>query len=189
MAVVAVYKLNSELQSIFLENKNGMGSASSYLLAKTVLVLPILVCFAFAALGIPGFLIQNFPVSSFSRHILLWTVQIATWECSAEAFAAIFDDSVLGMLIHTGWWFAALLFSGYLVSVEDVSFNSLCVLALNLVLCTHDRHAPSLDVLAAQGVLLYPSLQLLHPKCHVPDFHRKYVGSLHRSNNVSRVCE
>jgi hypothetical protein len=25
-------------------------------------------------------------------------------------------------LIHTGWWFAALLFSGYLVSVDDVSF-------------------------------------------------------------------
>jgi hypothetical protein len=122
MAVVAVYKLNSELRSIFLENKNGMGSAASYLFAKTLLVFPILFCFAFAALGIPGFLIQNFPASTFSRQILLWTVQIAAWECSAEAFAAIFDDAVLGMLIHTGWWFAALLFSGYLVSVDDVSF-------------------------------------------------------------------
>ena len=189
MAVVAVYKLNSELQSIFLENKNGMGSASSYLLAKTVLVIPVLVCFAFAALGIPGFLIQNFPVSTFSRHILLWTVQIAMWECSAEAFAAIFDDAVLGMLIHTGWWFAALLFSGYLVAVDDVSFNSLCVLAVNLVLCTHDRHTPSLDVLAPQGVLLCPTLQLLRQKRHVSDFHRKHVGTLHGSNNVSRVCE
>lgn len=122
MAVVAVYKLNSELRSIFLENKNGMGSAASYLFAKTLLVFPILFCFALAALGIPGFLIQNFPASTFSRQILLWTVQIAAWECSAEAFAAIFDDAVLGMLIHTGWWFAALLFSGYLVSVDDVSF-------------------------------------------------------------------
>lgn len=126
MAVVAVYKLNSELKSIFLENKNGMGSATSYLLAKTVLVLPILVCFALAALGIPGFVIQNFPISTFASHILLWTVQIAAWECSAEAFAAIFDDAVLGMLIHTAWWFAALLFSGYLVSSDDVSFDSLC---------------------------------------------------------------
>ena len=189
MAVVAVYKLNTELKSIFLENRNGMGSASSYLLAKTVLVIPILVCFAFAALGIPGFLIQNFPVSTFSRHILLWTVQIAAWECSAEAFAGIFDDAVLGMLIHTGWWFAALLFSGYLVWVEDVSFDSRCFLPSTLVLYTHDWHMPSSDVLAAQDFLLYSPLQLLHPECHVPDFHRKLVGSLHGSNNVSGVCE
>ena len=65
MAVVAVYKLNSELRSIFLENKNGMGSAASYLFAKTLLVFPILFCFALAALGIPGFLIQNFPRINF----------------------------------------------------------------------------------------------------------------------------
>jgi hypothetical protein len=43
------------------------------------------------------------------------------WESSAEAFAALFDDAVLGMLVHTAWWFAALLFSGFLVTVEDVS--------------------------------------------------------------------
>jgi hypothetical protein len=121
MAVVAVYKLNLELKSIFLEKKNGMGSAASYVIAKTLLVTPILFLFSLAALGIPGFIIQNFPLSTFGRHILLWTVQIAMWESSAEAFAASFDDAVLGMLVHTAWWFAALLFSGFLVTVEDVS--------------------------------------------------------------------
>jgi hypothetical protein len=126
MAVVAVYKLNLELKSIFLEKKNGMGSAASYVVAKTLLVTPIFFLFSLAALGIPGFIIQRFPLSTLGRHILLWTVQIAMWESSAEAFAALFDDAVLGMLVHTAWWFAALLFSGFLVSVEDVSFIVLC---------------------------------------------------------------
>ena len=127
MAVVAVYKLNHELKTIFLENKNGMGSAVSYLIANTILVTPILFLFSFAALGIPGFVIQAYPASTFGPFLLLWTVQIVMWESSAEAFAAYFDDPVLGMLVHTGWWLAALLFSGILVIVEDVSFFVLWV--------------------------------------------------------------
>jgi hypothetical protein len=123
-AVVAVYKLNSELKSIFIENKNGMGSVASYLIAKTILVTPILFMFSVAALGIPGYLIQSFPPSSILKMLLLWTVQIASWEASSEAFAAIFDDAVLGMMVHTAWWFLALLFSGYLVPLSDVSIYS-----------------------------------------------------------------
>jgi len=133
MAVVAVYKLNHELKTIFLENKNGMGSAASYLIAKMILVTPILFMFSIAALGIPGFVVQAYPASTFGPFVLLWTVQIFMWESSAEAFAALFDDPVLGMLVHTGWWFAALLFSGFLVIVEDVSFFLLWVHTTSLV--------------------------------------------------------
>jgi hypothetical protein len=129
MSVVAVGKLNHELKSIFLENKNGMGSAVSYVVAKTLLVTPIFVCFAIAALGIPGFVIQAFPISTFAHFILLWTVQMLVWECSAEAFAGIFDDEIAGMLVQTGIWFAALLFSGFLVTVGDVSFHINILLA------------------------------------------------------------
>lgn len=121
MAVVAVYKLNLELKSIFVENKNGMSSAISYIIAKTILVIPILFLFSIAALGVPGYLIQSFPPSSFGKMILLFTALIAMWECSGEAFAALFDEAVLGMLVHTTLWFAALLFSGYLVPLKDVS--------------------------------------------------------------------
>ena len=134
MAVVAVYKLNQELKTIFLENKNGMGSAASYLIAKTILVTPILFMFSVAALGIPAFVIQAYPASTFGPLVLLWTAQIFMWESSAEAFAAFFDDPVLGMLVHTGWWwFAALLFSGFLVIADDVSFIVLWVHITSLV--------------------------------------------------------
>lgn len=120
MAVVAVYKLNLELKSIFVENKNGMGSTISYIIAKTILVIPILFFFSIAALGIPGYVIQKFPPESFGKMILLFMVLISMWESSGEAFAALFDEAVLGMLVHTTWWFAALLFSGYLVPLNDM---------------------------------------------------------------------
>jgi len=120
MAVVAVYKLNLELKSIFVENKNGMSSAISYIIAKTILVLPILFLFSIAALGVPGYVIQNFPPSTFGKMILLFSALIAMWESSGEAFAALFDEAVLGMLVHTTLWFAALLFSGYLVPLSDM---------------------------------------------------------------------
>ena len=41
MGVVAVYSLNEEFKSILRESKNGMISPYSYVLAKTVLVIPI----------------------------------------------------------------------------------------------------------------------------------------------------
>ena len=157
MSVVAVGKLNHELKSIFLENKNGMGSAVSYVVAKTLLVTPIFVCFAFAALGIPGFVIQAFPISAFAHFILLWTVQILIWECSAEAFAGIFDDEIAGMLVQTGIWFAALLFSGFLVTVGDVSFHiNIAAFSLLSTFCALTFDVMLLDVLASQALLLYP---------------------------------
>ena len=45
MGVVAVYSLNEEFKSILRESKNGMISPFSYVLAKTILVIPILLIF------------------------------------------------------------------------------------------------------------------------------------------------
>ena len=155
MAVVAVYKLNLELKSVFVENKNGMGSAISYIIAKTILVTPILFLFSIASLGVPGFIIQRFPPSTFGKLILLFTAQIAMWESSGEAFAALFDEAVVGMLVHTTLWFAALLFSGYLVPLSDVSAWDLllacepCMLGLTCVLLSYVL----LDVLATEVIL------------------------------------
>lgn len=192
-AVVAVYKLNQELKSICIENKNGMGSPMSYILAKTILVTPILFVFAFAALGVPAYIIQDYPIASFGRMVLLWTVQIAGWEASAEAFAAFFDHVVLGMMVHTGWWFLALLFSGYLVPLSDVSLG--CILgstaelfwALFLIRFLTTVLSIS-DVLASQDLLLHSAVQLLCSKCRLPHFHWKNLGSMHRSNNERCLC-
>ena len=61
MGVVAVYALNEEFKSILRESKNGMISPFSYVLSKTILVLPILFIFGLFALGIPLYVVQDAP--------------------------------------------------------------------------------------------------------------------------------
>ena len=120
MGVVAVYALNDEFKSITRETKNGMVSAISYLLAKTVLVIPIMFVFALFALGIPAFAIQAFPPEALGMSILLWSSLIYVFECAAELLAVAFDDPILGMLQYMNLWFASFLFGGFLIPLQDM---------------------------------------------------------------------
>lgn len=120
MGVVAVYALNDEFKSILRETKNGMVSPISYILAKTILVLPIMFIFAVFALGIPGFLVQGFEASTFGRAIGLWACLIYVFECASEFFAVLFDDPILGMMQFMNLWFGAFLFGGFLIPLRDM---------------------------------------------------------------------
>ena len=120
MGVVAVYALNDEFKSIKSEVKNGMVSSVSYILAKTILVIPIMFIFSIFALGVPGFVIQNFVPSSFGITILIWAAAIYVFECAAECFAVVFDDPILGMLQFMNIWFGAFLFGGFLIPLRDL---------------------------------------------------------------------
>jgi energy-coupling factor transporter ATP-binding protein EcfA2 len=120
MGVVAVYALNDEFKSILRETKNGMVSAVSYIMAKTVLVIPIMFVFAIFALGIPGYIIQDFPTSTFGTGILLWAALIYSFECIAECLAVLFDNPVIGMLHFINLWFSCFLFAGFLVPVDSL---------------------------------------------------------------------
>ena len=59
MGVVAVYALNEEFKSILSETKNGMVSGLAYVVAKSILVLPIMILFAIFGLGIPLFAVST----------------------------------------------------------------------------------------------------------------------------------
>lgn len=120
VGVVAVYALNEEFKQIRGEAKNGMVKPLSYMLAKTVLVIPIMVIFAFFALGIPGFAIQDFTRSSFWIIIFLWSTAMYVFECLAEMLAVWFDDPILGMLNFMQFWFASFLFAGFLIPLDDM---------------------------------------------------------------------
>lgn len=112
VGAVAVYALNDEFKSILRESKNGMIEPYSYVLAKTVLVLPIIYIFSLSALGIPGFIIQDFPGSAFGRGTLLWSVAFYCFECLAECLAVWVEDPIFGMLQFIGFWFLSFCFSG-----------------------------------------------------------------------------
>ena len=120
MGVVAVYALNDEFKSIQSESKNGMVSAVSYILAKTILVIPIMFVFAVFALGVPGFAVQNFAPSAFASTILIWAACIYAFECAAECLAVLFDNPILGMLQFMNVWFGSFLFAGFLIPLQDL---------------------------------------------------------------------
>jgi ABC-type multidrug transport system ATPase subunit len=120
MGVVAVYALNDEFKSILRETKNGMVSAFSYVLAKSILVLPILFIFSIFALGIPSYAIQNSPPESFGIVIIMFACLMFVFESLAECLSVWFEDPILGMLQFMNFWFASFLFGGFLISLDDL---------------------------------------------------------------------
>lgn len=120
MGVVAVYSLNTEMKSILRETKNGMVTALSYIMAKTFLVIPIIVMFAILAMGIPAFVVQDVPIETFGTVILLWSVLVYYFECAAEFFAVAISDPIIGMLNFMQIWFASFLFAGFLIPLKDM---------------------------------------------------------------------
>ena len=85
MGVVAVYALNDEFKAVIREVKNGMVSPVTYVVAKTVLVLPIMIVFSLFALVIPFYLIMDFPWDGFGLGIIIYAACLFVFESLAEA--------------------------------------------------------------------------------------------------------
>ena len=105
---MAVYSLNDEFKSLRRETKNGMVSGFSYVLAKSILVIPVLFIFSFFALGIPSFVIQKSEGEAFGSVVLLFTCTMFVYESLAECLSVWFEDPILGMLQFMNFWFASL---------------------------------------------------------------------------------
>ena len=92
MGVVAVFQLNDEFKTMLRETKNGMISPLSYVVTKTILVIPIMFIFAIFALGIPSFVIMDFPGSAFGMAVVLWACTLFVFECVGESLSVWFED-------------------------------------------------------------------------------------------------
>jgi len=117
---VAVYALNDEFRSVLRESKNGMLSPLSYVLAKTIIVLPIFLLFAIIALGIPLYAVQNAEPSTFGTMVIMFASLMFVFESVAECLAVWVDDPILGMLNYMNYWFASFLFGGFLIPLRDL---------------------------------------------------------------------
>jgi hypothetical protein len=95
VGVVAVYALNDEFKSIQRESQNGMISAGSYVVVKSLLSLPILFFFALFALLIPSYVIQDVPWSAFGLTICLYAANLFVYESVAEALSVIFENPIV----------------------------------------------------------------------------------------------
>jgi ABC-2 type transporter len=104
MGVVAVYALNDEFKSILRETKNGMSRGLSYVLAKVVLVLPIMLLFSLFAIAIPAFAIAGVPGEAAKRFFFVYAAMMFAVESFAEAVAVLVEDPIIGMLIFMNYW-------------------------------------------------------------------------------------
>ncbi|CAB9505534.1 Putative white-brown complex homolog protein 30 [Seminavis robusta] len=112
MGVVAVYALNDEFKSILRETKNGGLNPFAYVVAKSIMVVPVLWVMSIFALAIPGLLVQDQPKDVFLQASLLWTVIMFCFECLAECLSVWVEDQIFGMLQFMNFWFMCFLFSG-----------------------------------------------------------------------------
>lgn len=104
MGCVAVYALNDEFKSILRESRNGMVSGVSYVLAKFLLVLPIMLLFSLFGVGIPTFAIMDAPGEAAKRFFFLYAAMIYVFESVAEVLSIFFEDPIMGMLVFMNFW-------------------------------------------------------------------------------------
>uniref|UniRef100_A0A7R9ZID9 ABC-2 type transporter transmembrane domain-containing protein n=1 Tax=Craspedostauros australis TaxID=1486917 RepID=A0A7R9ZID9_9STRA len=119
MGIVAVYALNNEFKSIQQESQNGMVSAATYVMVKSILVVPIFILFAIFSLLIPAYAIHGLPWEAFGTHLILCAAIMFVFESAAEALSVLVDDPIIGMMQFMIFWSGSFLFSGFLVPESD----------------------------------------------------------------------
>jgi len=120
MCVVIVYVCNEEFKVIRKETRNGFVSPAAYLLARTLIELPMVLLLAVCALGIGGFGMMQVNPSSFFPIIAVWASMLWSFECTAQVFSVLFSNPLLGMMMFVMYWFCSFVFAGMFVPAADI---------------------------------------------------------------------
>jgi hypothetical protein len=119
LGVIAVFALNFEFHAIKDEVKDGMYSPGAYVIAHTLLQIPLMFVMAVFALGVSAYAITDFTPEMFPQMILIFAMQLWAFECIAQAHS-LMPNPLVGMLGFLNIWFTSFLFAGVLLPEEDV---------------------------------------------------------------------
>eukprot|EP00403_Amphidinium_massartii_P011216 CAMPEP_0178424242 /NCGR_PEP_ID=MMETSP0689_2-20121128/28108_1 /TAXON_ID=160604 /ORGANISM="Amphidinium massartii, Strain CS-259" /LENGTH=649 /DNA_ID=CAMNT_0020045871 /DNA_START=81 /DNA_END=2030 /DNA_ORIENTATION=- len=120
LAVIAVYAYNAEFKAIRREMKNGMVSPVAYVLANSLLQIPVMFLFAIFALGVPAYAVGKFYLPNIGMMILLYAAAMYAWEGFAQVLSIAFDNPLVGMMAFMQGWFTGFVFSGWLIPRDDI---------------------------------------------------------------------
>jgi ABC-type multidrug transport system ATPase subunit len=120
MGVVAVYAYNTEFNAIKREVKNGMLSPIPYLLANSVLLIPVMFLLAIAAISVGGYGIIDFNGERYGEVMLIYACMMYAFESLAQMLSVAFDNPLMGMLNFMQLWFSSFLFSGLFITIKDI---------------------------------------------------------------------
>ena len=115
-----VFALNFEGKLVRTEVQNGLVSPAAYLLARSVLEVPLVVLLSLAAVGFPAYVVANWEASTFLTTSLVWMAQQYCWDAFATALAVAFANPLVGAAAYIGCWFSAFLYGGFLIPVKDI---------------------------------------------------------------------
>jgi len=119
LGAVAVFALNVELRQVGAEIRDGLYSPFSYLIANTLIQLPLLVLLAVCAILVPGYAVGNLDITAFPKMLAIFAAFLWSFECIAQAMA-ILTNPLVGLLAFLDVWFIAFLFNGLLIQADDV---------------------------------------------------------------------
>eukprot|EP00937_MAST-01D_sp_MAST-1D-sp2_P001512 g1512.t1 len=120
LGVVVVYVFNEEFKAIKKEWRNGMVSGGAYLLARTIIEVPMMLLLAVFALSAGGYGIVNFAGSKYLMMVAMWAMVMWSFESIAQLFSVQFDNPLVGMLMFMNNWFSSFLFAGVMIAEADV---------------------------------------------------------------------
>jgi len=120
VGVIAVYAYNAEYKAIRREIRNGLVSPTAYVVANSVLQIPVMFLFAIFSLCVPAYGIGNFNAERMGWQILLFAACMYSWEALAQVLSVQFDNPLLGMMNFVQGWFTAFVFAGFLIRRDDI---------------------------------------------------------------------
>jgi len=116
-SILAVYALGIDLRMVLREVRNGMYSPMAYVVATSLLQLPMVVLVCLSGL-LPSYAIIG-PWASFTPVLLACSVNLWAFECIAQFFSLVASPT-LGMLQCLAIWICSLLFCGLTIQGEDI---------------------------------------------------------------------
>ena len=119
LGTVTVFALHTELKSVTHETRDGMYSPGAYVVAHTLLQIPLMVLLSLSAIGIPAYGIANFYLPQIVRMVAVYSLELWAFECIAQLFSLV-SNPLLGMLGFLCIWFSAFLFSGVMIPIDNV---------------------------------------------------------------------
>lgn len=118
--VIAVYVFNNEFFTIKKEVKNGMVQPLPYLIANSVLQIPVMFLFGIAAVSVSQYGMLNYYGPRYGHILLLYALTMYSYESMAQVFAVVFSNPLLGMLQYVNIWFASFLFNGLFLPIKSI---------------------------------------------------------------------
>jgi ABC-type multidrug transport system ATPase subunit len=122
MTVIAVYVFNIELLAIKREVRNGMVNPVSYLIANSLIQIPIMLLFGLVVLPVAAYGIMNFQIKNFVEMWLIYSLTMYAFEALAQLLAVSFSNPLLGMLLFINLWFNSFLFSGLFLPIDFIAW-------------------------------------------------------------------